>query len=262
MATVKEITDYFESKVPSEMKMDFDNVGLLAGTLNTPVTTALVSLDITYEVIDEAIEKGAQMILSHHPIYFELKQVNDSTLNGAKVTKLLSNGISALCQHTNLDSVSGGVNDALAAVLSVQVEGWLEAQHSENCGDFGMGRYGTLANPIALCEFLIFVKSSLGTNGIRYYDAGRQVQKVALCGGAGGEYVERAYELGCDTLVTADVKYHQFLAARELGINLIDADHFCTENVVVPVIADMLSKKFPEVKVLISEKHCQTAQFF
>lgn len=262
MPKVKEIVNYFENLVPPEMKMDFDNVGLLAGSLETKVETALVALDITDEVIDEAIDCGAQIIFSHHPIFFELKQVNDSTLAGKKVVKLLSNGISAYCQHTNLDAVSGGVNDELAAKLSVSVEGNLENYKTTCCQSYGMGRYGSLDSPIDLSEFLIFVKSSLGTSGIRYYDSGRKVHKVALCGGAGGDYYKKAFDLGCDTLVTADVKYHQFLEAKELGINVIDADHFCTENVVVPVLVDMLKKGFPNINVLISQKHAQTVSFF
>jgi dinuclear metal center YbgI/SA1388 family protein len=262
MSTVKEIVTYFERVVPPEMKMDFDNVGLLVGINDTEVKTALVALDVTDGVIDEAIACGAQMILSHHPVFFELKQVNDGSPAGRKVTKLLQNGISAFCQHTNLDSVSGGVNDALAATLSVSVKGRLVNQISGGGVEYGMGRYGELANPISLEEFMIFVKSSLCAGGIRYYDAGRLVKKVALCGGSGGEYVETAAKLGCDTLVTADVKYHQFLAAKELGINLLDAGHFCTENVVVPVIADMLKKAFPDVNVLISRTHTQTVRFF
>ncbi|NCC69051.1 MAG: Nif3-like dinuclear metal center hexameric protein [Clostridia bacterium] len=262
MATVKKIVTYFESIVLPEMKMDFDNVGLLVGINETEVKTALVALDVTDGVIDEAVACGAQMILSHHPIFFELKQVNDGSPAGRKVTKLLQNGISAFCQHTNLDSVSGGVNDALAATLSVSVKGRLVDQITGGGIEYGMGRYGELANPISLEEFMIFVKSSLCAGGIRYYDAGRLVKKVALCGGSGGEYVETAAKLGCDTLVTADVKYHQFLAAKELGINLLDAGHFCTENVVVPVIADMLKKAFPDVNVLISRTHTQTVRFF
>ena len=126
MPKVRELVSRFTQLVPPEMKMDFDNVGLLVGTNETPVTKALVALDITDEVIDEAIAAGAQIIFSHHPLYFELKQVSDDSLIGAKIVKLLQNNISAFCQHTNLDSVPGGVNDALAQKLGVALEGWLE----------------------------------------------------------------------------------------------------------------------------------------
>lgn len=263
MAKVSKIVSYFTALVPPEMKMDFDNVGLLAGTNETEVTKALVALDITDEVIGEAIDEHAQIILSHHPLYFELKQVSDDTLIGRKIVQLLQHNISAFCQHTNLDSVPGGVNDALAAKLGVSVEGWLDGPHFTRDGrEYGMGRLGKLAAPVCFGDYLAQVKSSLNGNGLRFWNAGRSVQKVALCGGSGGEFVETAVLEGCDTLVTADVKYHQFLEAKERGLNLIDADHFCTENVVVPVLADMLKKGFPEIEVLPSRMHRQTVQFY
>lgn len=263
MSTVENIVDYFTKVVPPEMKMDFDNVGLLVGINDRKVTKALVSLDITDDVIDEAISEGAQIILSHHPMYFDLKQVNDSSLVGKKIVKMLSNGISGFCQHTNLDSVTGGVNDALAKKIGVEIEGWLKGPNFTKSGiEYGMGRLGHLDSPMSMSEYLSFVKTSLNVNALRYHDAGKEVNKVGLCSGSGGDFVELASEMGCDTLVTADIKYHQFLAAKELGLNLIDADHFCTENVVVPVLAELLKSNFPEIDVVISKVHHQTAQFF
>ncbi|MEG1491014.1 MAG: Nif3-like dinuclear metal center hexameric protein [Oscillospiraceae bacterium] len=263
MPKVNEIVSYFSTLVPPEMKMDFDNVGLLVGINDAEVTRVLVALDITAEVIDEAVSLGAQLICSHHPMFFDLKQVNDDNPTGKKIIKLLQNGISALCQHTNLDSVSGGVNDALAAKLGVCCDGALEGPFFTHTGvEYGMGRYGMLRAPVDFMEYLSFVKHALGTAGLRYHNAGKPVCKLALCGGSGGEFVEKAVRLGCDTLVTADIKYDRFLTAKELGLNLIDADHFCTENVVVPVLADMLKKGFPELDVIIAKSAQQTAKFF
>ena len=263
MTTVKDIADYFETLIPREMKLEFDNVGLLVGLHNACVNRVVIALDITEEVINEAINVGAQMIVSHHPAFFDLKFVTDSDINGQKVIKLLQNGISCLCMHTNLDQVTGGVNDALAKTLRVQVEGYLSETRTTSDGKtYGTGRYGQRENPCEMVDFLSFVKSALQTNGLRYHDAGRPVSKVALCGGSGGEFVTAAAALGCDTLVTADIKYHEFLNAKALGINLIDGDHFCTENVVVPILADLLRKNYPEVDIIISKRHAQTAQFF
>ena len=263
MPKVKDIVAYFASLVPPEMKMDFDNVGLLVGLNDEEVTKALIALDITDAVIDEAISLDAQLILSHHPVFFELKRVADDSLIGRKVVKMLQNGISCLCQHTNLDSVRGGVNDALAEKLGVRVEGFLDEAHRTADGkEYGMGRYGFLPTPVDFEDYLCDVKFGLNSAGVRYHNAGKQVAKVALCGGSGGEYVETAHRLGCDTLVTADVKHHQFLEARELGLNLIDADHFCTENVVVPVLAELLKRGFPEIKLVISKASVQPAKFY
>ncbi|MEA4895855.1 MAG: Nif3-like dinuclear metal center hexameric protein [Oscillospiraceae bacterium] len=263
MPKVKDIVGYFTALVPPEMKMEFDNVGLLAGLNDEEITRALVALDITDEVINEAIRSDAQLILSHHPMFFELKKISDDTLIGKKLIKMLQNGISGFCQHTNLDRVRGGVNDALADKLGVRVEGFLEGPLLAPDGkEYGMGRFGFLPSPVEFEDFLCDVKFVLNSAGVRYHSSGKPVSKVALCGGSGGEYVEKAVLLGCDTLVTADVKYNQFLAAKELGLNLIDADHFCTENVVVPVLADMLKRGFPEIEVMISRSSVQPAKFY
>jgi len=109
--------------------------------------------------------------------------------------------------------------------------------------------------------FMTTIKSALDGNGLRYHDAGRPVSRVAVCGGSGGNYLELAAQMGCDTYVTSDVKYDTFLDAKSMGINIIDADHFCTENVVIPVLEGWLKKEFPEIEIIIS-KHKQTAQFF
>lgn len=263
MPKVKEIVSRFEKLVPNEMKMDFDNVGLLAGTGETEVTRVLTALDPSPEVINEAKSLGAQMIISHHPLFFDLKAVNNGSTTGRNIIELIQSGISCLCLHTNLDCVKGGVNDALANALGVTVEGLLEGPHRTGDGaEYGLGRFGYLPEETSMEKFLSHVKTQLQTSGLRYHDAGRPVRKVALCGGSGGEYVNKAHELGCDTLVTADIKYHQFLEARALGLNLIDADHFCTENVVVPVLAGLMKENFPQVETLISKTWGQTVRFF
>ena len=263
MYKVAEIADYFEKKVPSAMKMDFDNVGFLAGNSGWDVGRVLVSLDITGEVIEEAKGLGAQLILSHHPLFFQLKSASDRTPEGHRLVSLLSSGIAAICLHTNLDCACGGVNDALMARLGIDVSGILEPEQALPDGTvYGCGRWGELAEATDMPHFLGKVKDALSANGLRYHDAKIPVKRVAVCGGSGGSMLGDAVARGCDTLVTADVKYDQFLFAREEGINLIDADHFCTENVVVPVLADMLGEAFPELDVHISKRHCQTACFF
>jgi putative NIF3 family GTP cyclohydrolase 1 type 2 len=124
------------------------------------------------------------------------------------------------------------------------------------------GRIGQLSQPLSVAQYLVFLKSSLQSNGLRYFDAGKTVHRVAVVGGSGGDYLEKAFAFGCDTLITGDAKYDAFLTARELGVNLIDADHFCTENTVVPILARYIADNFRDVTVIISEKHNQTVKFF
>jgi dinuclear metal center YbgI/SA1388 family protein len=243
--------------------MDFDNVGLLAGDSRAAVRGILVALDVTSEVIDEAAASGANLIVSHHPLLFDIKRVTDGDIRGKKLLSLLSHSISAICMHTNLDAARGGVNDALARAAGLRDTALLSEDGRYPDGTpFSYGRVGTLQGPMRMREYLTFLKNALKTNGLRYHNAGREVSRVAVVGGSGGDDLLAAFERGCDTFVTADVKYDVFLDARELGINLIDADHFCTENTVVPELRRVISEAFPAISCAVSERHGQTARFF
>ena len=264
MVKVGEIFEYLNRLAPVSLKMDFDNVGLLVGDASERVSKCLVSLDITDEVIDEAACFGADLIVSHHPIIFgAVKSVTADDLVGRKIIALIRNNISAICMHTNLDIAGGGVNDVLMAALSAQPQRWLEpCGTDENGNAVGCGRIGELESPMQFESFLKLCKTALKANGLRYHYAGRPVKKLAVMGGSGGSSLMDAVNAGCDTYVTSDIKYNSFLDAKELGINLIDVDHFCTENVIVPVLADKLIAEVPDVEFAVSSVHAQTARFF
>ncbi len=255
MPSVKDVFDYLAGHAPVDRALGFDNVGLLVGRRDRTVTRILTALDITDEVIEEAISLRADLIVSHHPLFFELKGVTDKEWTQERALTLAENRIAAICMHTNLDAAEGGVNDALMHALGAEVTGVLDEESA-------IGRVGTLFAEMTMAEFLPHVKSTLKVNGLRYHDAGKTVHRLAVCGGSGGSDIPFAVAHGCDTYVTADIKYDQFLEAKHLGLNLIDADHFCTENVVVPVLEGWLKEAFPEVEVLISRVHGQTAQFY
>ena len=267
MVTVSDVYKFLCSVAPVEMKMDFDNVGFLVGRSDSGISKILISLDITQDVISEAIDVGAELIVSHHPLFFSLKSVTDADITGAKVVRLLSGGIAAICMHTNLDAARGGTNDALAAAAGIACQTGpadllSEDGHLPDGAAFSYGRVGYLKRPRPLGEYLEVLKKALKTEGLRYYDAGREVFKVAVVGGSGGGELHHAIKCGCDTFVTADVKYDVFLEAKELGINLIDGDHFCTENLVTGVLAEKLGAAFPEIAVLNTIRHGQTARFY
>ena len=255
MNTVKVIFDKLCEIAPLELQLDYDNAGFLIGRADTPVEKALLSLDVTEEVVDEAVERGAQLIVSHHPVIWdEMKSLTDQKSGSEKLLRLLENGIAVISMHTNLDIVEGGVNDVLLSLLGAENEGPFD--------DEGCGRKGRLQNALPLDAFLALCKEKLNTRGLRYYDAGRPAEHIAVLGGAGGSALIEAWRAGCDTYVTADVKYSVFLQARELGINLIDGDHFCTENPVIGVLAKKLGDAFPETAFIVSARHDQTACFF
>ena len=263
MTTVGDILKYIETLAPRSMKMDWDNVGLLCGSKATPVTKVLVALDPFEGVCREAAQWGAQLIVTHHPVIFQApKAITDETSVGRSILQLCAHGISAINAHTNLDCAPGGVNDVLAkklALVNVQVvdpEGT-----DENGNEWGLLRMGEVPEQ-PLGAFLNRVKTLLGCEGLRYVDGGKPVRKVAVGGGScAGEMLD-ALRAGCDTFVTADVKYNQFWDARDLGINLIDAGHFATENPVVSVLAEKIAGAFPEIEVKISETHADCMKYY
>lgn len=258
MATVREIYQYLDGLAPFSLQMDFDNAGFLVGRGDRQVTRLLVSLDITEEVVAEAAELGCQLIVSHHPvIFFPAKSITDADPTGRTLLALAERQIAAVCAHTNLDAVHGGVNDALAQKLGlVQIEQLKQDGVDASGRPYGIGRVGNTAGvPMYTPAFAAFVKEVLGANGVRYVDARRPVRRVAVGGGACADMLKDALAMGCDTFVTADVKYNGFLDAKALGVNLIDAGHYPTEQVVVPVLAKWLESGFPKVEVLTTQRH-------
>ena len=253
MATVADILTFLETLAPASLKMDWDNVGLLCGSRNAEVTKILVALDPFEGVCREAADIGAQLIVTHHPLIFQpVRTVTDETSVGRSIQLLCRHGISAVNAHTNLDVAPGGVNDVLAEKLGLQNIVTLEG------GLLRMGEVSTQSLP----EFLAVVKSRLGCEGLRYVDAGKPIKNVAVGGGSCASELMEAVAASCDTFVTADVKYNQFWDARDLGLNLIDAGHFHTENPIVPVLAEKIAAAFPKIQVEISKTHTDCMNFY
>ena len=259
MAQVKDIYQYIDSIAPFATQLDFDNAGLLVGHADAAVDTVLVALDITADVIREAMDIRAQLIVTHHPVIFHpLKSVTDGDTTGERVLLLAEHHIAAICAHTNLDAAQGGVNDLLARRLGLtEIEQLHQDGLDEHGRPYGIGRVGVLNTnaPVDAASFAAKVKSDLKAANVRYMDAGKPVHKVAVGGGSCGSMFADVLAADCDTFVTADVKYDVFLEAKALGFNLLDAGHFATENVVVEPLADSVRKAFPGLKVIVSRAH-------
>ncbi len=257
MITVKDIFYFLDHKAPFDLQLDFDNAGFLVGHSAAEVTKILVSLDITEAVASEAASMGAQLIVSHHPVIFHpCKSVTDEDPLGRKLLALTEHGISAICAHTNLDAAQGGVNDLLAHAVGLTGCVMLQQDGVDRNGNpYGIGRVGTLPADTDTRTYAAHVKKALGANGVRYVDAGRPVRRVAVGGGACSGMMESVMEKGCDTFLTSDVKYDGFLDAKALGVNLIDAGHYPTENVVVPALVDWLREGFPGIQVEKTKTH-------
>lgn len=255
MPKVREIEDALFEIAPKECAQNWDNVGLLVGKREREVQKALVALDITEAVVEEVRRWGANLIISHHPVIFHgQKSVTDRDPVGQTLLSLIECDISAICMHTNLDIAEGGVNDVLAQALGIQ--------EPERFTEEGVGRCGWRAKPIALPEFVRLVSRTLNCNGVRYADAGRPVHRVAVGGGACGEFEDAALCAGCDTFVTSDLSYHQFVDARAKGINLIDAGHFPTEDLICEEVIVYLAQRFPGLEIRKSASHREVIQYY
>ena len=257
MTTVADILKYIETLAPRSMKMDWDNVGLLCGTKSAAVTKILVALDPFEAVCKEAADIGAELIVTHHPLIFQApKAITDETSIGRCIMQLCRHGISAINAHTNLDQAPGGVNDVLAQKLGLE-----NVQIIDPKDGVGLLRCGDVTEQ-PLENFLASVKENLNCTGLRYVSSGKAVRKVAVGGGSCAGGMLEALNAGCDTFVTADIKYNQFWDAHDLGLNLIDAGHFQTENPVVAVLAGKIAAAFPEIEVKISEIHADCMKYY
>ena len=262
MTTVADILHYIETLAPVSMKEDWDHVGLNCGHLNQQVRTVLVALDPFAEACREAKEVGADLLVTHHVLIWKPGFVTDQDEQGRNTLYLIENGIAHINAHTNLDFAPGGVNDVLASTLGLTGVSVVNPSGVDEQGrEWGLLRCGTVAEQ-PLADFLRMVKDRLHCPGLRYVDGGKPVRKVAVGGGACADEMAEAFGAGCDTFVTSDVKYNHFHTAYELGLNLIDAGHFYTENPVMHVLAGKLAAAFPEVTVKFSEKHADPMKFF
>ena len=256
MATVADILKFVETLAPRELKMDWDNVGLNCGHADRPVKKILVALDPFTHVCREAREIGADLLVTHHALIWKPGFITDRDAQGRNTMFLIENGIAHINAHTNLDQAPGGVNDVLAAKLGLE-----KVEIVNPVNGVGLMRWGDVAEQ-PLDAFLATVREALGCEGLRYVDGGKPVRKVAVGGGSCAGGMAEVLAAGCDTFVTADIKYNQFWDAKDLGLNLIDAGHFHTENPAVAVLAGKIAAAFPDVEVKISETHADCMKFY
>lgn len=242
MSTVTHIYDAIDRLAPFWLTMDFDNTGILVGDRNREVSCALLALDCTPAVVEQARQLGAQLIITHHPVIFHpLKRVNED----AVVYQLIRSDIAVISAHTNLDIAQGGVNDALASAIGLRDCRGLELLN-EQTGAW-LGRIGTLPEPLSPEAFAAHIKACLNASSIKFSAAPRVIHTVALCSGSGADCLDAAISTGADALLTSEVKQHEYLAATAAGISIFDAGHFDTEDIVIEPLRDYLAKEIPDV---------------
>lgn len=232
MPTVKEIYKFIDSFAPYSSACEWDNTGISVGSPEKEIDKIVFALDITSEVIDFAKTQNADLIITHHPLIF--KPIK-SVLADSMVYKLANSGIAHLSAHTNFDMANEGVNSVLCDKLSLNI--------IKRITDNDVLLFICETDEISLGEFAEFTKEKLGGT-VRFCGEEKLIKTVAVCSGAGADCLAEAKENGADVLLTGDGSHHDFLDANEMGIALISAGHFETENPAIDLLIEKISKQF------------------
>lgn len=238
-----ELIAALEAFAPLRIQENWDNSGLIIGRPEDEIHGVLVGFDCTPELIDEAVEKGCDMVVTHHPLIFHgLKHINDATPEGAAVVKAVRNGIAVYAAHTSADKVPGGVSWAMAQRLGLEDISILKPEGED--GRTGLGCIGTLPQPLTGKEALAYVGKCFGLRLIRHSKLlETPIRRVALLGGSGGSDIAAARARGAQLYITADVSYHQFFTPE--GFMVMDIGHFESEVEIVDIFLTQIRKNFP-----------------
>ena len=239
---LKEIIEIIEKNYPPCLAYDWDNSGLFYGDLEKEISKVLVTLDVTPQVIDQAIENDADLVLAHHPAIMDgIKKLSDGSMASDMIINAVKNDICIYSAHTNMDTAKNGINQKLAELFELE-----EISVMENDKPFdgcGLGRVGNLKNEMTLSDFCQLVKVKLNTPFVRVCGDERKITRVAVASGSCSEYIPTAIKKGADVIITADMKYHHCIEYVYDGIAIVDAGHFPTENMVKEMFIDILKKE-------------------
>jgi dinuclear metal center YbgI/SA1388 family protein len=251
---IKQITNFLESYAPLSYQESYDNCGLIVGDAKSEVKGALITLDCTEAVIDEAIATGCNLVIAHHPIIFSgLKKLNGSNYIERTVIKAIKNNIAIYAIHTNLDNVHNGVNAKIAEKLGLINCKVLSLKQEVNSDLVGSGIIGELKTPVNTEVFLESLKTKMQTKCIRHtLIVKEKIQRVAVCGGSGSFLLKNAKAAKADVFITADFKYHEFFDA-ENKIVIADIGHYESEQFTKDLIYDLLVKNFTKFAVRLSK---------
>lgn len=253
MKTVGDVCAVLESFAPLSLQESYDNAGLILGNQGQAVTGVLIALDATLSVIDEAIRLGCNLIVTHHPFIFKgLKTITGKNHTENCLIKAIRNNIAIYAGHTNVDAVRGGVNERMADKLGLIEASILVPLHRTDC-DCGLGMIGNLPTSLSEGDFLELVKTVFHCERIRFSaPRGKNIKRVALCGGSGSEFLENALASSADAYLTGEAKYHEFFTHAD-EILFVDAGHYETEQFTKDIFFEILSENFSTFAVRISE---------
>ena len=246
---VKDITNVIEAFAPLSIQESWDNSGLCIGSPESEVTSVLLGLDCTPELVDEAIACGADMIITHHPLIFSgLKKISPDDMIGETVMKAIAAGISIYAAHTNSDKVLAGVSGAMAARL-----GLVNVTILDEDGDgTGLGVVGDLPEPMSSEEAIAFVKERFALKAMRTSrPIDGQISRIAMCGGSGGSLIGTAVRSGAQLYISGDISYHNFFTRK--GFMIMDIGHYESEKEIVEILFSLIKKNFPTFAVRITQ---------
>lgn len=260
----REVVDYLNSVFHPEYQEDYDNSGFLLGDGESEYRGALVALDLTPAVVEEAIDAGCySLIVTHHPFIFKgVRRLTDASETGRMVSALIKHDMAVYAAHTNLDNLMWGVNGALSERLGLSNCHILKpvSLPTPATTEVGAGMVGELKTPMATTDFLLQVKQLVNIPMLRYAGGKKKVRRVALCGGAGGFLIEEAQAAGADIYLTADLKYHDFQRCTDRMV-LADIGHYESEQFAKEIIFHTISRKFCNFAVRISERQHSVVQY-
>jgi GTP cyclohydrolase I len=241
-----EIIKYFETKYPKELAYEWDNVGIQVGSLNTPANKVLITLDVTKEVVKEAINLKVDMIISHHPLIFNpIDRIVFDSPRGWIIKNLIKHNITVYSSHTNYDLAEGGMNDEFVKILKLNNPQLLDEIDN-------IGRYGDIEE-ISFFDFITYIKMVLNLENVKVIGrTDRNIKRVGISGGSGSKHMYQAKKQNCDVYLTGDVTYHTALDAIQLGMTLIDIGHHA-EKVFIDAVKNDLSEAFPEIEFSCSQ---------
>lgn len=248
------VIESLERLSPPSFAESWDNVGLLAGRRDKAVEKICIALDATDEVVEEAVRKGADMLLTHHPLIFSaIKRVNADDFIGRRIVKLLQNDISYYAMHTNFDVM--GMADAAADEMGLKDRQVLDITYEDEIAKEGIGRYGKLPQVMSLEECASYVKEVFRLESVKIYgEPGRAVECAAISPGSGKSMIKPAIAAGAEVLITGDIEHHEGLDAMAQGLMVIDAGHYGIEKIFVPYMAEYMQREFPRLEVFAARE--------
>ena len=246
---VKDIANVIESFAPLSIQENWDNSGLCIGSPEAEVTSVLLGLDCTPDLVDEAIACGADMIVTHHPLIFSgLKKISPDDPIGETVMKAIAAGISIYAAHTNSDKVLSGVSGAMAARLGLENVRILD----EDGDGTGLGVVGNLPEPMTSDEIVALVKDRFGLKAMRTScPLEGRISRIAMCGGSGGSLIGAAMRSGAQLYISGDISYHNFFTRK--GFMIMDIGHYESEKEIVEILFSLIKKNFPTFAVRITQ---------